>query len=90
MKKLVVIAAFAVLAACDRGPPITTASGKPDVILRGVDRCCVRETILNNLPTNGWNIKSTSEVQIVVERQAPLSTAAGMLSTGYSGQPISG
>ncbi|HQS18635.1 hypothetical protein [Reyranella sp.] len=87
MKKYVVIAAFTALAACDRAPAITTASGKPDVLMRAVDRTCVRETILNNLLTNGWSIKSTSEVQIVVERQAPPSMAAALLSTGYSGAP---
>lgn len=88
MKKTATIAALALLAAgCSNGPPIQTASGKPDVVLRGVEPACIREHILNGALTAGWNIRSSSDIQIVMERPAPPSFAAAMLSTNYSGPP---
>lgn len=74
-------------AGCASAPPIETASGKPDVVMRNVNVACVREQILNHALTTGWNIKSTSDIQIVVERRAPPSLASTMLSTGFSGAP---
>jgi hypothetical protein len=83
VQRLVVLAGVLSLAGCATAPPIQTASGKPDVVIRGADRACVRDGMLNGLLTNGFAVRTANDLQVVVQRPAPPSFAAAMLTTGY-------
>lgn len=83
MKAAVPIAALLALSACAQADPIRTASGKPDVVLRAVDRACVKDGVVGGAITQGWQLKSSSDYLAVFQRPAPPSFAAAMLTTAY-------
>lgn len=76
----VVLASLCLVPAC-AGPG--TASGKPDLVLRGVDAACFRQNVLNGVLSQGWQLKQSSDVQIVVARASPSPVTAVLLGSGF-------
>lgn len=86
MKYLGLLAAM-VLSGCASLPPPQTPSGKPELMLSGVDAACVRSRMANALVNQGYGIKTMNDYSIIAERKVTSGAAAFLYSTPMSGSP---
>lgn len=75
------------LAGCGGGPPPSTASGQPDVVLTNVDVACVRASLMEGLVNNGFQISQSTDSMLVGRRATRNAAASVLLSTRMSGAP---
>lgn len=77
MKVISTIAISALLVACAAPPqPLATASGNPEVLLRGVDRQVVMDALVAELAASGATIRSNTTNQLVVGKRLENNFAA--------------
>lgn len=77
--RFLALAAPFVLAACE-GPG--TPSGRPEVALDRVDRACFSARFLDGAMSNGWRLKSSSDLQLVLGKEAG-NAAAVLFGSAY-------
>lgn len=87
MKNFACVAFLAVLSGCAGGPPPSTASGQPDVVLTNVDVSCVRASLMEGLVNNGFQISQSTDSMLVGKRPTRDTAATILLSTRMSGPP---
>lgn len=60
-----------------------TESGKPDLMLYGIDAACFRQNILNGTLSQGWQLKQSSDVQLVLAKASTSPATAVLLGSGF-------
>jgi hypothetical protein len=70
-----------VFSSCAQQPPPTTPSGNVEYTFHQVDAECIRNAIINKSLDAGWQPKSNSQYQLILERNTQNIVAAALLSS---------
>ena len=85
MKRTMYLLGMLLVAGCT--PPLTTPSGQPEMTVPNVDAACIRNTVLNGLIDQGYQIRTTNDNQIIAGRVSENLAMNLFFSTGFSGNP---
>lgn len=88
MGKLSIVIIIATLIfGCATLPPLNTNSGRPEITLCGVSKNEMMEKVVAGASMDGFNIRSTSNFQIVMGKPLTNPLAAGLYGSRYDSTP---
>lgn len=75
------------LSACNKGTPINTPSGNPEITVSNVRLDCIRGDFMNMAVNGGFTIRQSSDLQLVLGRITKNTLATVFLSSDFGGAP---
>jgi hypothetical protein len=81
--RAVVLFCLLLLGCANQGPPITTASGRPEVVIPGVSPKRVRAAMIDRAMAHGWTLEHETENGLSFTKQSDNVAASILLGSTY-------